>query len=141
MTIGLTMNEGLGLAIVLLVLVVAVLIVVALLMAIKTMDSLRRNIEDLRQSPSVMSGDQYVVFQQGLNQQGLNQQGLHQQGAIGRPLAVLERGNDPIWSDRPMTAGIEAASRLAYLTFSSPIIKTIALGSGTLRAVRSFRRG
>lgn len=131
MTIGLTMNEGLGLAIVLVVLVVAVLIVVALLMAIKTMDSLRRNIEDLRQGPSAMSGDQYVVFQQG----------LHQQGAIGRPLVALERGNDPIWSDRPMTAGIEAASRLAYLAFSSPIIKTIALGSGTLRAVRSFRRG
>ncbi len=113
------MSDEVMLAITILILVLVVLIVVALVMAIKTMDSLRRNLEDLRQNPLSLGGDQYVVFQQGDLQQ---------------------RGNDPLWSERPMTAGIEAASRLAYLTFSSPVIKTIALGSGTLRAVRSFRK-
>ncbi len=124
------MSDEVMLAITILILVLVVLIVVALVMAIKTMDSLRRNLEDLRQNPLSLGGDQYVVFQQG---------DLQQQ-AIGRPMTALGRSNDPLWSERPMTAGIEAASRLAYLTFSSPVIKTIALGSGTLRAVRSFRK-
>ena len=134
-TTGVTMSDGLGLALVGVVLVAAVLIVVALVVAIRTMDALRRNIEDLRQGPMPAAGDQYVVFQQGGPHPG-----APYPGAIGGPTPALGRGSDPLWSDRPMTAGIEAASRLAYLTFSNPVIKTLALGSGTLRAVRSFRR-
>lgn len=35
---------------------------------------------------------------------------------------------------------VDSASRLAYLAFSNPVIKTIALASGTGRAARRFRR-
>lgn len=35
---------------------------------------------------------------------------------------------------------VDAASRLAYLAFSNPVIKTMALASGTGRATRIFRR-
>lgn len=134
-TAALTINDEFGAVIVGVIALITVLIVAALVVAIRTMDALRRNIEDLRQGPIPSGGDQYVVFHQG---------GVPT--SVAYPMALqsnapaLERGNDPLWSDRPMTAGIEAASRLAYLTFASPVIKTIALGSGTVRALRSFRR-
>ena len=35
---------------------------------------------------------------------------------------------------------VDSASRLAYLAFSNPVIKTMALASGTGRAARRFRR-
>ncbi len=131
---GVAMNDGVGLAMVVLLVSVAVLVVVALVVAIRTMDALRRNIEDLRQAPPPW-GDQYVVFRQG----GPHPGAPYPEALIGATPA-LGRAGDPLWSDRPLSAGVEAASRLAYLTFSNPVIKTLALGSGTLRALRSFRR-
>ena len=35
---------------------------------------------------------------------------------------------------------VDSASRLAYLLFSNPAIKAVALASGTGRAARRFRR-
>ena len=35
---------------------------------------------------------------------------------------------------------VDSASRLAYLAFSNPVIKGLALASGTSRAARRFRR-
>jgi len=35
---------------------------------------------------------------------------------------------------------VDSASRLAYLAFSNPLIKAVALGTGTSRAVRRLRR-
>lgn len=135
--IAVTLNDGLDIALVVTLGLIAVLIIVALVVAIKTMDSLRRNIEELRQGPAP-SGDQYVVFHQGASL--ANGQFTYPPGLYPSNPQALERVNDPLWSERPMTAGIEAASRLAYLAFSNPVIKTLALGSGTMRAVRSFRR-
>lgn len=137
---GVAMNDGVGVALVVLLVSVAVLIVVALVVAIRTMEALRRNIEDLRQSPLSPGdrpswGDQYVVFRHS----GPHPTAPCPEALVGATPA-LGRADDPLWSDRPLTAGVEAASRLAYLTFSSPVIKTLALGSGTLRAVRAFRR-
>ena len=45
--------------------------------------------------------------------------------------------------DRAESIGgtVDSASRLAYLAFSNPIIKAVALGSGTSRAVRRLRGG
>jgi hypothetical protein len=35
---------------------------------------------------------------------------------------------------------VDSASRLAYLAFSNPVIKVLAVASGTTRAARAFRR-
>lgn len=35
---------------------------------------------------------------------------------------------------------VDSASRLAYLAFSNPVIKAMAVASGTTRAARRFRR-
>jgi hypothetical protein len=36
---------------------------------------------------------------------------------------------------------VDSFSRLAYLAFSNPLIKVMALGTGTARAARALRRG
>lgn len=36
---------------------------------------------------------------------------------------------------------VEAASRLAYATFSNPLVKTMSLGAGVARAGRRLRQG
>jgi HAMP domain-containing protein len=36
---------------------------------------------------------------------------------------------------------VDSFSRLAYLAFSNPLIKVMAIGTGTARAARALRRG
>jgi catechol 2,3-dioxygenase-like lactoylglutathione lyase family enzyme len=43
-------------------------------------------------------------------------------------------------SARAVSGRMDSASRLAYLAFSNPVIKAMALGTGTSRAARAFRR-
>lgn len=52
----------------------------------------------------------------------------------------LERVDTLLTSAEGITATVDAASRLAYLAFSNPVIKLLALGSGTARAARRFRK-
>jgi hypothetical protein len=54
--------------------------------------------------------------------------------------AELERVDQLL--DRASSIGgtVDSASRLAYLAFSNPVIKTMAVASGTSRAARRFRR-
>lgn len=52
----------------------------------------------------------------------------------------LERVDTLLTSAEGITATVDAASRLAYLAFSNPVIKILALGSGTARAARRFRK-
>ncbi|MET0726670.1 MAG: DUF948 domain-containing protein [Acidimicrobiales bacterium] len=52
----------------------------------------------------------------------------------------LERLGGVIESAESIGGTVDSASRLAYLVLSNPVIKTIALASGTSRAARRFRR-
>ena len=38
------------------------------------------------------------------------------------------------------TIATDSASRLAYLAFSNPVVKALAFGAGTQRAIKRFRR-
>jgi predicted PurR-regulated permease PerM len=51
----------------------------------------------------------------------------------------LDRVDDLIGSAEAITTTVEGASRLAYLTVSKPVIKTMALAAGTQRAARRLR--
>ncbi len=53
-------------------------------------------------------------------------------GELERVDALLERAES-------ISATVDAGSRLAYLAFSNPVIKTLAFTAGTGRAVRRFR--
>ena len=52
----------------------------------------------------------------------------------------LNRVDDLLGTAQSIGGTVDSASRLAYAAFSNPVIKTLALASGTGRAARSFRR-
>ena len=52
----------------------------------------------------------------------------------------LNRVDDLLGTAEKVGGTVDSASRLAYLAFSNPVIKGLALASGTGRAARSFRR-
>lgn len=55
--------------------------------------------------------------------------------------ADLDRAGRVLERAESLTRTLDAASRLAYLTFSNPVVKAVAFGSGVARASRRFRRG
>jgi Bacterial protein of unknown function (DUF948) len=54
--------------------------------------------------------------------------------------AELERVGGVIGTAESISGTVDSASRLAYLALSNPVIKGLAVASGTGRAARSFRR-
>ena len=52
----------------------------------------------------------------------------------------LTRLDGVITTAESVGSTVDSASRLAYLALSNPVIKALAFGSGTARAVRAFRR-
>jgi hypothetical protein len=55
--------------------------------------------------------------------------------------AELERVDHLLGTAESISGTVDSASRLAYLAFSNPVIKAMALATGTGRAARRFRRG
>jgi uncharacterized protein YoxC len=101
--------------------VVAVtLLVVGLVSLSRTLAALRQTIEDLRRETlPVVTNLQRVTEQAN---------------------ADLERVDALLVSAESISATVDSASRLAYLTFSNPVIKVLAAAAGTNRAVKRFRR-
>jgi hypothetical protein len=52
----------------------------------------------------------------------------------------LERVDQLLGTAESIGGTVESASRLAYLTFSNPVIKALAFATGTGRAAQAFRR-
>ncbi len=55
--------------------------------------------------------------------------------------AELARVDELLGRAESIGGTLDSASRLAYLAFSNPIIKAVALGAGTTRAARRLRGG
>jgi len=55
--------------------------------------------------------------------------------------AELERVDHLLGTAESISATVDSASHLAYLAFSNPIIKVMAVGAGTAKAARALRRG
>jgi Sec-independent protein translocase protein TatA len=97
-----------------------VLLVFAITSLTKTLTSVRMSVEELRrESLTVIDELQRTVSQANVD---------------------LERLDALLDSATSVTNTVDSASQLAYLAFSNPLIKAIALASGTGRAVRAFRR-
>jgi citrate lyase beta subunit len=97
-----------------------VLLVWAIAQLSRTLAALRTTIEDLhRETMPVVTELQTVVRQ---------------------TTAELERVDVVLDSAESISATVDSASRLLYLTFSNPVIKALAFASGTTRAARRFRR-
>jgi hypothetical protein len=61
-------------------------------------------------------------------------------GTVGQANAELSRVDHLLGTAESISSTVDSASRLAYLAFSNPVVKALAFGSGTARAVRRLRR-
>lgn len=100
-------------------LVVAGLVVAAVSVA-RSARALRRAAEDLAQRTTLLIEDVGAT--------------------VSRAGAELERVEDLVGSAESITETVGAASRLAYVALSNPLIKILALGRGTSRASARWRR-
>jgi len=60
-------------------------------------------------------------------------------GDAAKASAELDRVGDLVGAAKSVTQTVDGASRLAYLTFSNPVVKVIAAGHGVTRAGRRLR--
>ena len=66
---------------------------------------------------------------------------LHQMNGIAqRTETELVRMDDLMERVTSISATVDSASHLAYLAFSNPVIKALAFGSGTSRALTRMRK-
>ena len=99
--------------------VAVVLLVFAIVSVTKTLTTLRLSIEQLRRETlPVIDELERTVTQAN---------------------ADLARLDGLLESASSVTQTVDSASHLAYLAFSNPIIKAIALATGTAKAAKAFR--
>jgi hypothetical protein len=97
-----------------------VLLAVALVSILRTLRSVRDSVESIRTETVP------VMVELGETVRTAN--------------AELERVDDLLGTAESISGTVDSASRLAYLAFSNPVIKALALASGTSRAASRFRR-
>ena len=100
--------------------VAVVLLAVALVSITKTLKAVRQTVELLRTETVP------VMVEMGDTVRNAN--------------VELERLGNVLGTAESIGGTVDSASRLAYLAFSNPVIKTMAVASGTSRAARRFRR-
>jgi len=61
-------------------------------------------------------------------------------GNVQQASAELERVDALLGTAESISATVDSASKLAYLAFSNPVIKSIAFATGTGRAAKRFRK-
>ena len=62
-------------------------------------------------------------------------------GTVTQAIAELERVDTLLGTAESIGATVDSASRLAYLFLANPIVKALAFGAGSTRALRRLRRG
>ena len=100
--------------------VAVVLLGVALVSIAKTLREVRKAVELLR--------TETVPVVQDLGE------------AVRSANAELDRVDGLLGTAESIGGTVDSASRLAYVTFSNPVIKGLALATGTGRAARALRR-
>ena len=106
-------------AVALVVAVVALLFALAAL--VRTLRSLRTAVDDFRREALPIMGELRTT--------------------VGTANAELVRVDNLLTTAESVSSTVDSASRLAYLAFSNPVIKVLALATGTGRAARRLRRG
>jgi hypothetical protein len=108
-------------------LIVAIASVVAVVLLGVALVSITRTLQEVRKAVQLLHSETVpVVAELGDTVRAAN--------------AELERVDDLLGTAESISGTVDSASRLAYLAFSNPMIKALALASGTSRAARSFRR-
>lgn len=101
--------------------VVAVVLLVFVVVAVnRTLTTLRLTVEQFRRDTTPVVGE------------------LHR--TVVTANAELERLDTFLDSATSVSATVDSASHLAYLAFSNPLIKVMALATGTAKAAKALRR-
>ena len=61
-------------------------------------------------------------------------------GTVNQASAELERVDTLLGTAESIGATVDSASRLAYLFLANPLVKALAFGAGSTRALRRLRR-
>jgi hypothetical protein len=108
-------------------LIVAIASVVAVGLLAASLVAITRTLRALRETVEILRTETVpVVMELGETVRAAN--------------ADLERVETLLGTAESISVTVDSASRLAYLAFSNPVIKVMALASGTTRAARRFRR-
>jgi len=100
--------------------VAAVVLVFGLIAVHRTLMGLRRAVEELRtETASVVAEIRDTVYAANYE---------------------LNRVDELLGTAESIGSTVDSATRVAHLAFSAPVIKSLAVASGTGRAARSFRR-
>jgi uncharacterized protein YoxC len=118
--------------------IVGLMVAVVLIFAVL---SLRRSVKELAGTTQELSGTVREMGQAAEQIRSETVPLLHQlQGIAERTEAELVRMDGLMERVNSISATVDSASHLAYLAFSNPLIKALAFGSGTSRAVSRLRR-
>jgi uncharacterized protein YoxC len=108
-------------------LIVAITSVVAVVLLAFCLLSITRTMKEVRAAVELMRTETMPVVME------LND-------TVRSANAELERVDGLLGTAESISGTVDSASRLAYLTFSNPVIKAVALASGTGRAAKAIRR-
>ncbi|HEX9682327.1 MAG TPA: DUF948 domain-containing protein [Acidimicrobiales bacterium] len=107
--------------------IVAITSVVAVTLLVIALGQMTRTLRQLRETLDELRRETIPVVE-------------NLQVATQKANTDLERVEQLLTTAESIGATVDSASRLAYLTFSNPVIKTMAAASGTARAYRRLRR-
>ena len=108
------------------VVVLAVLVAVGAGATIAMLLSLRATLAELRTSLDALQQDTLPIVDE-------------LRDAVTTTTGHVERVDRLITSAETVEAHVDAASRLAYRTIASPVVKTVAFGSGVKKATQRLR--
>lgn len=117
--IATTTGETAALVAAIAVAVLAVGLLIALLSLMRTLTALRQTAEELRITTLPLVVDARTT--------------------VAQANAELERVGVLLGTAESISTTVDSASRLAYLAFSNPVVKTLAFSAGTARAARRLR--
>ena len=107
-------------------LIVAVAATLALVGLLAVVDLLVRAVRELRATVTELRVETHAVVEE-----------LHE--AVRGTNAELERIDNVLHAAESVTDTLDSASRLAYLTVGSPVVKGLAAATGANQAYRRFR--
>lgn len=107
-------------------LIVAIASVVAVVLLAVALVSINRTLKAVRDAAEALRNETVPAMQDLRH-------------AVRVANAELDRVDDVLGTAESIGGTLDAATRLAYLTFSNPVIKVLALASGTGRTARAFR--
>ncbi|HEY3834823.1 MAG TPA: hypothetical protein VGO03_21200 [Acidimicrobiia bacterium] len=105
----------------------AVLVAIGAGATVSMLVSLRSTLVSLRRSLDSLQQDTLPIVEE-------------LRDAVTTTTGHVERVDRLITGAESVEAHVDAASRLAYRTISSPVVKTVAFGSGVKKATQRLRR-